>query len=107
LILVDGSANRLGGRRWRRRQIGDEAPDVDRASARLFFHVIQALTNSVSPTPIRPFDGGLFATICDGSPGTRASAFPISAATLAALFNEELGAVLQVPRVRPTASSAH
>jgi phosphoribosylformylglycinamidine synthase len=110
LILVDlgKGANRLGGSALAQvyGQIGDEAPDVDDPRVlRLFFHVIQALNELGFAYAYHDrSDGGLFATICEmafaGHTGVRIDLSDLGSDPAAALFNEELGAVLQVPRVR-------
>jgi phosphoribosylformylglycinamidine synthase len=110
LILVDlgKGANRLGGSALAQvyGQIGDEAPDVDDPRVlRLFFHVIQALNELGFAYAYHDrSDGGLFATICEmafaGHTGVRIDLSDLGIDPAAALFNEELGAVLQVPRAR-------
>ncbi|MDO8595869.1 MAG: phosphoribosylformylglycinamidine synthase, partial [Sulfuricaulis sp.] len=110
LILVDlgKGANRLGGSALAQvyGQIGDEAPDVDDPRVlRLFFHVIQALNELGFAYAYHDrSDGGLFATICEmafaGHTGVRVDLSYLGTDPAAALFNEELGAVLQVPRAR-------
>jgi phosphoribosylformylglycinamidine synthase len=110
LILVDlgKGANRLGGSALAQvyGQIGDEAPDVDDPRVlRLFFHVIQALNELGFAYAYHDrSDGGLFATICEmafaGHTGVRIDLSDLGSDPAAALFNEELGAVLQVPRAR-------
>jgi phosphoribosylformylglycinamidine synthase len=110
LILVDlgKGANRLGGSALAQvyGQIGDEAPDVDDPRVlRLFFHVIQAMNELGFAYAYHDrSDGGLFATICEmafaGHTGVRIDLSDLGTDPAAALFNEELGAVLQVPRAR-------
>ena len=110
LILVDlgKGANRLGGSALAQvyGQLGDEAPDVDDPRVlRLFFHVIQALNELGFAYAYHDrSDGGLFATICEmafaGHTGVRVDLSDLGSDPAAALFNEELGAVLQVPRAR-------
>jgi phosphoribosylformylglycinamidine synthase len=110
LILVDlgKGANRLGGSALAQvyGQIGDEAPDVDDPRVlRLFFHVIQALNELGFAYAYHDrSDGGLFATVCEmafaGHTGVRIDLSDLGIDPAAALFNEELGAVLQVPRAR-------
>ena len=110
LILVDlaKGANRLGGSALAQvyGQLGDQAPDVDDPRVlRLFFHVIQALNElSFAYAYHDRSDGGLLATICEmafaGRTGVRIDLSDLGSDPIAALFNEELGAVLQVPRSR-------
>ena len=110
LILVDlgKGANRLGGSALAQvyGEIGDETPDVDDPRVlRLFFHVIQALNELGFAYAYHDrSDGGLFATICEmafaGHTGVRIDLSDLGSDPAAALFNEELGAVLQVPRAR-------
>jgi phosphoribosylformylglycinamidine synthase len=110
LILVDlgRGANRLGGSALAQvyGELGDEAPDVDDARyLKLFFHVIQALNELGYLTAYHDrSDGGLLATICEmafaGHTGVSIDLSNLGADPVAALFNEELGAVLQVPRDR-------
>jgi phosphoribosylformylglycinamidine synthase len=116
LLLVDLGArrNRLGGSALAQvyGQLGDAAPDLDDAGAlRAFFDVIQALNESGKLLAYHDrSDGGLFVTLSEmmfashvgvsvdldallggGGPGEQEQ-------ILAALFSEELGAVLQVSR---------
>jgi len=110
LILVDlaKGANRLGGSALAQvyGQLGDAAPDVDDPRMlRLFFHVIQALNELGFAYAYHDrSDGGLLATICEmafaGRTGVRIDLSDLGSDPIAALFNEELGAVLQVPRSR-------
>jgi phosphoribosylformylglycinamidine synthase len=110
LILVDlgKGANRLGGSALAQvyGQLGDEAPDVDDPRVlRLFFHVIQALNELGFAYAYHDrSDGGLLATICEmafaGHTGVRIDLTELGSDPIASLFNEELGAVLQVPRAR-------
>ena len=110
LLLIDLSKgrNRLGGSALAQvyKQVGNEAPDVDDARVlKLFFAVIQALNELGFLIAYHDrSDGGLFATICEmafaGRTGVRIELDEIGRDPVAALFNEELGAVLQVPRER-------
>ncbi|MHB1142565.1 MAG: phosphoribosylformylglycinamidine synthase [Sulfuricaulis sp.] len=110
LILVDlaKGANRLGGSALAQvyGQLGDEAPDVDDPRVlRLFFHVIQALNELGFAYAYHDrSDGGLLATLCEmafaGRTGVRIDLSDLGSDPIASLFNEELGAVLQVPRAR-------
>lgn len=110
LILIDlgKGRNRLGGSALAQvyGQIGDEAPDVDDPrTLKLFFHVVQALNELGYAYAYHDrSDGGLFATICEmafaGHTGVRVDLTPLGRDPVAALFTEELGAVLQVPSAR-------
>ncbi|HYM47916.1 MAG TPA: phosphoribosylformylglycinamidine synthase, partial [Burkholderiaceae bacterium] len=112
LILVDlgRGQNRLGGSVLAQvyGSLGDEAPDVDDPRVlRLFFHVIQALNELGFAFAYHDrSDGGLLATLCEmafaGRCGVRVDTTHLGKDAFAALFNEELGAVLQVPRNRRT-----
>ena len=113
LILIDLGAgkNRLGASALAQvyQQIGIEPPDVDDpAKLRAFFQVIQSLNrdNKLLAYHDRS-DGGLFATLCEMAfaAGTGLSidiqtltGSDEPTAQLAALFSEELGAVIQVTR---------
>jgi phosphoribosylformylglycinamidine synthase len=110
LIFVDlaKGKNRLGGSALAQvyGQLGDEAPDVDDPRVlRLFFHVVQALNELGFALAYHDrSDGGLFTTICEmafaGHTGVRIDLSALGRDPVASLFNEELGAVLQVPRAR-------
>ena len=110
LILVDlgKGKNRLGGSALAQvyKQISNKTPDVDDPRVlRLFFHVVQALNELGFALAYHDrSDGGLFATICEmafaGRTGVRIDLTELGSDPIAALFNEELGAVLQVPRAR-------
>ncbi|MFP5349233.1 MAG: phosphoribosylformylglycinamidine synthase [Gammaproteobacteria bacterium] len=110
LIFIDlaKGEQRLGGSALAQvyNQIGDEAPDIDDPRVlRLFFHVVQALNELGFALAYHDrSDGGLFATICEmafaGHTGVRIDLSDLGRDPIATLFNEELGAVLQVPRGR-------
>jgi len=110
LILVDlgKGKNRLGGSALAQvyGTVGKDAPDVDDPRAlRLFFHVIQALNELGFALAYHDrSDGGLFAAICEmafaGRTGVQVDLSELGRDPVAALFSEELGAVLQVPRAR-------
>jgi len=110
LILIDlgKGKNRLGGSALAQvyKQVGNESPDVDDPRVlKLFFAVIQALNELGFVLAYHDrSDGGLFATICEmafaGRTGVRIELDDLGRDPLAALFSEELGAVLQVPRAR-------
>jgi len=107
LILIDlgKGHNRLGGSCLAQvyKQVGHHAPDVDDARAlRAFFEVIQTMKerNLIHAYHDRS-DGGLFATITEmafaGHTGVHVRLDELNDDDLAAaLFNEELGAVIQV-----------
>ena len=114
LVLIDLGCgrNRLGGSMLAQvfGQFGDLAPDLDEPGALArFFDVLQALAREGLVLAYHDrSDGGLFATICEmafaGRTGVTLDAGAPAAASaerggeslLAALFAEELGAVIQV-----------
>jgi phosphoribosylformylglycinamidine synthase len=111
LILVDlgRGKNRLGGSILAQvyGQMGNAAPDVDDAgSLKLFFNAVQALNRDGLLLAYHDrSDGGLFATLCEmaftAHCGLNLDLDAICVGgkqerVLAALFAEELGAVLQV-----------
>jgi phosphoribosylformylglycinamidine synthase len=110
LLLIDlgKGRNRLGGSILAQvhGQLGHEAPDVDDPRVlKLFFAVIQALNELGFLIAYHDrSDGGLWATLCEmafaGRVGLTVDIGTLGRDPLAALFNEELGAVLQVPRER-------
>jgi phosphoribosylformylglycinamidine synthase len=106
LILIDlgNGKNRMGGSSLAQvyGQIGDEAPDVDNpAQLKTFFVEIQRLS---AESKILAYhdrsDGGLFTTLCEmvfaGRAGLQANIHADTGNALKVLFNEELGAVIQV-----------
>ncbi|MDX1268343.1 MAG: phosphoribosylformylglycinamidine synthase, partial [Oceanisphaera sp.] len=108
LILVDlgNGKNRLGASALAQvyRQLGDQPADLDSPEAlKGFFYAIQAL---LAENKLLAYhdkgDGGLFATLAEmafaGNIGLDVELDLLGADQLAALFNEELGAVLQVRR---------
>ncbi len=106
LILIDlgNGKNRMGGSSLAQvyGQIGNEAPDVDSPAQLItFFAEIQRLNaeNKILAYHDRS-DGGLFTTLCEmafaGRCGLQANIHAPSGDALNALFNEELGAVIQV-----------
>jgi phosphoribosylformylglycinamidine synthase len=106
LILIDlgFGKNRLGGSALAQvyRQVGDVAPDLDKpAKLQAFFDTIQQLNrdNLLLAYHDRS-DGGLFATLCEmafaGRTGIDIDLSGLDGDDLAVLFNEELGAVMQV-----------
>ena len=106
LILVDlgKGRNRLGASALAQvyRQVGDEAPDLDDPAAlRAFFEVIQELNHADRILAYHDrSDGGLFVTLCEmafaGHCGIDVTLDALGEDPLAALFAEELGAVIQV-----------
>jgi phosphoribosylformylglycinamidine synthase len=106
LLLADlgDGKNRLGGSTLAQvyRQLGDVAPDVDDPAAlKGFFATVQALhaTGKLLAYHDRS-DGGLFATLAEMAFASRCAITieldPLPGDALAILFNEELGAVLQI-----------
>ena len=112
LILLDlgKGKNRLGGSALTQvyNEIDRTPPDVDDPRVlKLFFHVIQALNELGFVYAYHDrSDGGLFATLCEmsfaGNVGIEVDVTDLGRDPVASLFNEELGAVLQVPRDRKT-----
>jgi len=106
LILIDlgKGANRLGGSALAQvyKQVGHHAPDVDDAAMlKDFFAVIQDLNQRGLLLAYHDrSDGGLFTTICEmafaGGTGVDIQLDELGTDTMASLFNEELGAVIQV-----------
>ncbi|KAI1317234.1 hypothetical protein EDD11_008826 [Mortierella claussenii] len=107
LVLIDlaDGKERLGGSALAQvyKQVGNEAPDVERADVlKSFFQAIQAVREHkdlVLAYHDRS-DGGLFATIAEmcfaGHVGAKVDLSVITQDVIAGLFNEELGAVVQV-----------
>jgi len=110
LLLIDlgKGRNRLGGSALAQvyKQTGNEVPDVDDARVlKLYFAVIQALNELGFVLAYHDrSDGGLFVTVCEmafaGRTGVSIDLSDLGRDPVAALFNEELGAVLQVPSER-------
>jgi len=106
LILIDlgKGANRLGGSALAQvyKQVGHHAPDLDDPETlKSFFSVIQDLNQRGLLLAYHDrSDGGLFATICEmvfaGGTGLNVTLDELGDDPVAALFNEELGAVIQV-----------
>ncbi|MCB1802629.1 MAG: phosphoribosylformylglycinamidine synthase, partial [Gammaproteobacteria bacterium] len=106
LVLVDlgRGRNRLGGSALAQvyRQIGDQVPDVDDPQhLRALFDVIQELNRADLLLAYHDrSDGGLFTTLVEmafaGRCGLDIDLAGLAGDDLAVLFNEELGAVLQV-----------
>jgi len=108
LMLVDLGLGRrrLGGSALAQvyGAVGDVAPDVDNVAAlKAFFTGIQALNAQGKLLAYHDrSDGGLFATVCEmafaGRAGVRIDLEGSQGDLLPMLFNEELGAVVQVRR---------
>lgn len=113
LILIDlgHGKNRLGGSALAQvyNQIGNETPDLDHPGLlKAFFDAIQTLnTRDFLLAYHDRSDGGLFVTLCEmafaGHCGLTISLDTLiddasSDVVLATLFNEELGAVIQIER---------
>ncbi|KAK1922016.1 CobB/CobQ-like glutamine amidotransferase domain-containing protein [Papiliotrema laurentii] len=108
LVFVDlaRGKQRLGGSALAQvfKQIGSEAPDVEEAAdLKAFFTAVQALKSSNTVLAYHDrSDGGLFTTLVEmafaGRSGLEVSLDAISHENnyIASLFNEELGAVVQV-----------
>ncbi len=106
LILIDlgNGKNRMGGSSLAQvyGQVGNEAPDVDSPEQlKVFFTEIQRLNadNKILAYHDRS-DGGLFTTLCEmafaGRCGLQVNINAGSGNVVSALFNEELGAVIQM-----------
>ncbi len=106
LILIDlgNGKNRMGGSSLAQvyGQVGDDAPDVDNPEQlKAFFTEIQRLNaeNKILAYHDRS-DGGLFTTLCEmafaGRCGLEVNICALAGDAIEALFNEELGAVIQV-----------
>lgn len=106
LILIDlgRGQQRLGGSALTQvyKQIGHNAPDLDDpASFKQFFSSIQHLAERELVLAYHDrSDGGLFVTLCEMSfashVGITVALDSFGNSSIAALFNEELGAVIQV-----------
>ena len=106
LILLDlgKGANRLAGSALAQvyKQVGHHAPDLDDPQAlKAFFAVIQELNAAGLLLAYHDrSDGGLFACLCEmafaGACGVSARLDELGDDPVAALFSEELGAVIQV-----------
>jgi phosphoribosylformylglycinamidine synthase len=106
LILIDlgQGKNRLGGSVLAQvyNQLGDDCPDLDNAQLMIaFFDSIQALNSDGKLLAYHDrSDGGLLATVSEmlfaGRLGVELNLDGLGNEPLAALFNEELGAVIQV-----------
>jgi len=108
LILIDlgKGANRLGASALAQvyKQVGHRGPDLDDAGmVKRFFASIQEMNRDALLLAYHDrSDGGLFVTLCEmafaGHTGIDISVDDLGADDLAVLFNEELGAVIQVAR---------
>ncbi len=107
LLLIDlgGGLCRMGGSALAQvyKQIGNVAPDVDATTLKAFFGVVQQLNRDGKILAYHDrSDGGLFATVCEmmfaGRVGVMLQLDPLLGHKPAVdcLFNEELGAVLQI-----------
>lgn len=106
LILIDlgNGRNRMGGSALAQvyGQIGDTAPDVDNpAQLKGFFSQIQALNSDGKLLAYHDrSDGGLFTTLTEmafaGHCGVQVDLSLLQGDMVSALFNEELGAVIQI-----------
>jgi len=107
LLLIDLGAgkNRLGGSCLAQvyNELGDKPADLDDArKLRGFFEVVQqALNEDLIMAYHDRADGGLFTTLAEmgfaGRVGMDVEIYELGEDPIAALFSEELGAVLQVP----------
>ncbi|KAG0332133.1 hypothetical protein BG004_001376, partial [Podila humilis] len=109
LILIDLAAGkeRLGGSAIAQvyKQVGNEVPDVESAEVlKAFFKAIQAIREhgDIVLAYHDRSDGGLFATVAEmcfaGHVGAKVDLSNLTQDPVAGLFNEELGAVVQVRR---------
>ncbi len=106
LLLIDlgQGKNRMAGSALAQvyKQVGDVAPDVDDALLlKSFFELIQRLNEEGKLFSYHDrSDGGVFVTLCEmafaGHIGLTIQLDELHGDTLRALFNEELGAVIQV-----------
>ena len=106
LLLIDlgQGKNRMGGSALAQsyKQVGDVAPDVDDAQAlKSFFEMVQHLNAKGKLLAYHDrSDGGAFVTLCEmafaSHIGLDIRLDELHGDTLRALFNEELGAVVQV-----------
>ncbi|MCL9776016.1 phosphoribosylformylglycinamidine synthase [Vibrio methylphosphonaticus] len=106
LVLIDlgNGKNRMGATALAQvyKQLGDKPADVDNAAQlKGFYEGVQALVANDHVVAYHDKgDGGLFVTLAEmafaGHCGVNADIAALGEDTLAALFNEELGAVIQV-----------
>nr|WP_093331892.1 phosphoribosylformylglycinamidine synthase [Thalassotalea agarivorans] len=103
-IDLSGGKNRLGASCLAQvyKQLGSEAPDVDNAETlKAFFNAIQQLVAEEMLIAYHDrSDGGLFTTLVEmafaGHTGIDVNLSALSGSNLEVLFNEELGAVIQI-----------
>lgn len=105
LILIDlgKGANRMGGSALAQvyKHLGEHAPDIDAETLKSFFVAIQELNrkNKILAYHDRS-DGGLFVTLCEmmfaAKCGLKIDVYGLGQNPIDVLFNEELGAVIQV-----------
>jgi len=107
LVLIDlgGGANRLGGSALAQvfNQVGDTTPDVDPVTLKNFFITLTKLKAEDKVLAYHDrSDGGLFATLAEMAFASRSgltiSLSQMPGTTIEKLFNEELGAVIQVKK---------
>ncbi len=106
LLLIDlgGGKNRLGGSCLAQvfNALGNDAPDVDSAEhLKGFYQAIQALLASQEILAYHDrSDGGLFVCLAEmafaGNVGMKAQLHSLPPNAIATLFNEEVGAVIQI-----------
>ncbi|NCA72052.1 MAG: phosphoribosylformylglycinamidine synthase [Sphingobacteriia bacterium] len=106
LILIDlgQGRNRLGGSCFAQvhGQLGDRGPDLDDPDRlkRFFLAIQELLSEGLLLAYHDRSDGGLMVTLCEmafaGRCGIEVDLGPVGSDVLAALFSEELGAVIQV-----------
>ncbi len=105
LLLIDlgQGKKRMGGSALAQvyKQVGDVAPDVDAEVLKSFFGLIQRLNEEGKLFSYHDrSDGGVFVTLCEmafaGHIGLTINLDESHGDTLRTLFNEELGAVIQV-----------
>jgi phosphoribosylformylglycinamidine synthase len=105
LVLIDlgNGKNRMGGSVLTQvyNQVGNVTPDIEPLQLKKFFEVIQSLNNDGKILAYHDrSDGGLLATVTEmifaGRRGAKLDVSHIPGTTLSKLFNEELGAVLQI-----------
>ena len=110
LLLIDfgRGKDRLGGSALAQvyKQVGNTAPDLDDPRVmKLFFGMVQVLNELGLILAYHDrSDGGLFAAVCEmafaGHTGVHIDLNDLNGDPVAALFSEELGAVLQIPRAK-------
>jgi len=106
IVAIDLSKgkNRLGGSCLAQvyKQLGNETPDVDSPEVlKGFFNAMQALVANEKLVAYHDIsDGGLFTTVCEmafaGHTGVDVNISKLSGDNVSVLFNEELGAVIQI-----------